>query len=1483
MGIPAVTQKSGGQGYKRMGFFLKQEVQGAVSILLVVIMVPLMVLSALMVDTARYSLSKSMVASAGDLAMNAALADYDTILKDVYGLFAMSQADDVEQNVKRYFEDTLVSYGVVGKEDAGAYVESLLGALYQSMVLDGTEAANFMSMTVDMDRTRVEKVQDSSLANAAVLEKQIVEYMKYRGPVDFGLSFFDSLSAFTKVEEQTTVIESQVKAQEEMGDVAEANSRLYQDIAGKDQDGHHIDGFDDSYRKLQDNADEGFRLMDYRNILQSYRERYENVHRLAVVFCVSAYGGVSGVSKWELDDSDLYVLSGSGDYITGSGVPDTRNTDFAERSYDSFFKNEVDGLWSDGDTNRLNQLYGGRKFGSVNFLGSGYCCFVSKDGQAQAMDEFSDADLFYKKDYGEYRTLLDRLDRYLAAAKRFDVAVGAEIEKQQEIIRRAQEERKRQEQKQKEAENAIKDSRDNLSDWNYDSYQEELADYEKNQQEMDGASEEDRQRLQEDNERILEDIGGYFPPGTENPASFAQDVISEKNSIEANSEARDQCAQKISEQKGMEGSAQQYIDQILKPEQAAVAQRLQDVLNGCRISTNAYNADLREYKSYKTAVRNWISGEVNQMAIQFNTIYGNLELLEGQLKKALDDLALARIAISAYLGAVDNWENANNTYQSGANGGSGDNFSMTNGEDIKAARDTFDLEEVEELRKELQKRYDLVRNFRMALDRNFHYMDKECIGKITTAERVREVVKGSAVGAEITAYGQNGVSSQASDVSIDAWFLYTDDIGQEAEALQDLKKLTEPCPCCSFMNYLHQTFRADNRGAEGSDVRKKQDDDKSGYDTIKGGGGGIADNVKKSGGSGTMPDLGYQYNREPKPAHIEGDEYPSAQYKAWITSVTQNTDTSSGGLAANKAIASGLLSGLGNAMETGRDKLLVTSYLFENFSYNTIVQDMAREQHKDLQWPGNYKEEYYTPVLGQAKTSSGIAINGVNNPLYGAEIEYVLFGNPNPETNVTCMKGSIFAIRMLFNSIYAFTDSEIRNMARGVGLSVQAATLGVVPYQLVMVVVQLALAIGESAIDLEKMNVGEQVAIIKSDSTWMLSGQGMMNLAKATVNKWAGEVVNEGARFIENKISEIVDAGAEELSGIVNNMGESLNTYAESAVEETVSRIFARIETTVETCVNDIAYLKEGELPENLESAKSQMYGLVDEAFGKIKADLTGAQGYLGSRRSDDSVEGKVCAAICGGSGENQPLDTILDGMAAAIKNKISSAGTLEEARGALYSQAYGIRETVSNQLKGLTKGIVNSATTALKGIISETEKAIKDKAGEAVEKGAEAAKEAVVGEINNFMDKISAGSSSLNTGSSTSLAQTNGVNTGSGNLATQIKFGYSDYLKLFVFIGLCASDKSGAMICRIGDLIQYNISKAGADSALRSKAGDKFTMQEAKTYISVDAIVDLDMMFLNLGIFQKQIESYNRELAEDQQIDLDSTLQVHYIGISGY
>ena len=68
-------------------FFRKTK--GAISIFLVLIMLPMFTCAGLIVDGARISAARTSVTGAGDLAMNAALSEYDEILKDVYGLFAM--------------------------------------------------------------------------------------------------------------------------------------------------------------------------------------------------------------------------------------------------------------------------------------------------------------------------------------------------------------------------------------------------------------------------------------------------------------------------------------------------------------------------------------------------------------------------------------------------------------------------------------------------------------------------------------------------------------------------------------------------------------------------------------------------------------------------------------------------------------------------------------------------------------------------------------------------------------------------------------------------------------------------------------------------------------------------------------------------------------------------------------------------------------------------------------------------------------------------------------------------------------------------------------------------------------------------------------------------------------------------------------------------------------------------------------------------
>ena len=70
-------------------FFSKTK--GVVSVFLVIILVPMMVISALFVDASRVQLAGSVATSAGDLALNTALTDYDSLLspKSLIGNFIL--------------------------------------------------------------------------------------------------------------------------------------------------------------------------------------------------------------------------------------------------------------------------------------------------------------------------------------------------------------------------------------------------------------------------------------------------------------------------------------------------------------------------------------------------------------------------------------------------------------------------------------------------------------------------------------------------------------------------------------------------------------------------------------------------------------------------------------------------------------------------------------------------------------------------------------------------------------------------------------------------------------------------------------------------------------------------------------------------------------------------------------------------------------------------------------------------------------------------------------------------------------------------------------------------------------------------------------------------------------------------------------------------------------------------------------------------
>lgn len=89
-------------GYDSMIDFF-EKTKGSISLFLALIMLPMMTVAGLIVDGARISAAKASLSGAGDLAMNAALSEYDQILYDVYGIFAVSEnMEELQNNVSRY-------------------------------------------------------------------------------------------------------------------------------------------------------------------------------------------------------------------------------------------------------------------------------------------------------------------------------------------------------------------------------------------------------------------------------------------------------------------------------------------------------------------------------------------------------------------------------------------------------------------------------------------------------------------------------------------------------------------------------------------------------------------------------------------------------------------------------------------------------------------------------------------------------------------------------------------------------------------------------------------------------------------------------------------------------------------------------------------------------------------------------------------------------------------------------------------------------------------------------------------------------------------------------------------------------------------------------------------------------------------------------------------------------------------------------------
>jgi len=176
-----------------MDFFRKTK--GAVSIFLVIILLPVMTVAGLFLDVSRVSISQEVVSTSADLALNTVLSDYDKTLKDYFGLLASCQnTDEVVALSKQYFIDSMVSAGVT-TSDAEAYYDEVA-----SLFTDDADIRDMLKLSVDGD-VSVTRTPNGAMNNPALVKEGIVEFMKYRAPVNGVASLFSKITDSGVVEQ----------------------------------------------------------------------------------------------------------------------------------------------------------------------------------------------------------------------------------------------------------------------------------------------------------------------------------------------------------------------------------------------------------------------------------------------------------------------------------------------------------------------------------------------------------------------------------------------------------------------------------------------------------------------------------------------------------------------------------------------------------------------------------------------------------------------------------------------------------------------------------------------------------------------------------------------------------------------------------------------------------------------------------------------------------------------------------------------------------------------------------------------------------------------------------------------------------------------------------------------------------------------------------------------------------------------------------
>lgn len=1383
---------------------------GSITVFLSLILVPVLLFMSIMVDGSAYVLSKGSVESAGELAVNAALADYDTVLKEVYGLFAMSQAAEdpqtaLKENVTDYFQNSLKANGIIDKDSVW---ESETLQMLEDMVDDamGIDSASIPSLVrVDVeDGLEVNYIEGSSLANPDILWAQIVDYSQYRAPLNAGLSVLDSLGAFKKVAEQSEVLDTKTKVDDELSDVNKELKNLYDTIQK----------FDEKVAALQEALDKAVEA-DF-----SFEEAEK-----ALLVCHSML--------LEVELEPLAKCDTHGNYSS---------------NYDSlvFLKKDANDELS----------FVTAKDGTETAQTIGYW---KKDQLLSAIE----AQFNTKKQ--------DAATASQALAAYYDNVIGYATYGGMTLEEPCNTAQNTNPTKLKEAMELYKDLSKALTEMEACRVSLESA-------KMDSYEYPDTV-YQVSDEDIKNQLGTVTYP--EGATDAQKQAIYDAAWAAAKEKA-------IDVRKAEYDAAQRQIFETnkadLEKEFITAMKVYGNNSNKCLQALKTYQSNYRIYherlKDYLAKITDLL-GPIATPALElamadsfnwngFHSSYGtcahNVREAAGNVKKQITEL---KEAVTAHQQSIDNYKT--NACETGE-----DSFSSNMSTKAKEIAEKYDEEDIDEIIDQVNavEKYMTSSANPMGLEATLKsyqlggivigsYMQGYNSGNLSQMEgMIDAMVNGYRANAGVrTAWESSktgsyyqldsGTLEMAKLNNMDTSVMYhmgeqpsnpynaynTDNtcylkrIGQTGVKPASMPAGSgETVNIPAFYFYLITCFGY--KPEEKSEITKESvnsyQEQQEGEAAEKNDEGiDFSYSMSLFEDAPTKDSNGDETGEKPddKGSPFDFFRRSVATFKDIIYAVTH-------------------LEGQ-NVVET----LLVEEYIMNNFSrYSDVTgQKTAASGQSGGSGEGEYKPR---------KTYSNVEINAQNNAMYGCEVEYILYGkkgseashfllftwgeDKGPEVNVNCAKEDIFAVRMMFNTVFALTDTQIDNETLPPAMAIQAASAGVFPYQVAQTIIKLCLALAESNYDVAQIvEENKDMPLIKTKETWKFQLSGIKDALKEKVSEVVDNTVNEaleqGQDIVKRGLQDAIDGAERELGEMFQEIGDNINVTIQGCINDNVNAVTKCYTSTIESYYQQILTVGK---KYNREELITMCQQAANEYLNQI--NLNEETRTLITNNLIPELTNTLLPE--GGELDQAMKQTqdIVSSTAGEAKDFAQQLGeNFSNTMNSISEQAQAAVNNIADQIQATSRDIADKVSSATMEVVDETFAKMEGEADSVSAK--------ISGTINEKLDEF------FPSASVTTSVEIGGDKTSSA-LGTSFVMGYDDYIRVFLFIKLMGAQSDTAMT-RVADVIQINVNSGlndyGKTDYMHPVRGN-FRMSKANTYMQINADVKVEPLLISQDWFER-------------------------------